>query len=84
MFSQTQINLLNVSFNLLEDVQNCSSVFGSIILGMFEIEGENYVELKKCLNELLNMLANIDKIKIGYKTYGIEFYLGSDYKMLRL
>ena len=31
--SRTNIHLLNVTFNLLDDVENCSSVFGSMILG---------------------------------------------------
>ena len=51
---------------------------------MFEIKSESYVELKSCLNELLELLSNVDKIEINAKTYDIDFYLGSDYKMLRL
>ena len=33
--SRTNTNLLNVTFNLLDDAENCSSVFGSIILGNY-------------------------------------------------
>ena len=33
--TRTDIKLLNVTFNLLDDVENCSSVFGSIILGNY-------------------------------------------------
>ena len=51
---------------------------------MFEIKSENYGDLKNCLNELLELLSNVDKIEINAKTYDIDFFLGSDYKMLRI
>ena len=51
---------------------------------MFEIKSENYDDLQICLKEILEMLANVDKVEICGKMFGIEYYLGSDYKMLRL
>ena len=51
---------------------------------MFEIINENYEELKKSINELLELLEKINYIIIGEKTFEIEFYLAADYKMLRL
>ena len=49
-----------------------------------KLKVENYDQLKRTLNELVVMLSKLDKIKIGDKSFKIEFYLGSDYKMLRL
>ena len=51
---------------------------------MFEIKKENYEELSKSLKEILDLLERIDNIQIGDKTFNIKFYIGADYKMLRL
>ena len=50
---------------------------------MFEIQ-ENYEEIKFALNDLLNLIKKMNnKIEIDGTDYKLEFYLGSDYKMLR-
>ncbi len=51
---------------------------------MFEIKKEDYEELEKSLKEILDLLEKIDHIKIGEKTFKIVYYIGADYKMLRL
>ena len=51
---------------------------------MFEIKNENYEEVSGSLKDTLDLLEKINNIQIGDKTYNILFYLGADYKMLRL
>ncbi len=51
---------------------------------MFEIQKENYDELKICLKELIEKVSNVDNITIDDKNFKIEFYLAADYKMLRI
>ena len=53
-------------------------------LGMFEIRNEEYDEVAMSLKESLSILESLENIKINEKTYNIEFYIGADYKMLRL
>ena len=51
---------------------------------MYEIYGENDNELRGSLKELTVQLGKIKSIQLNEKDYEIEFFLASDYKMLRL
>ena len=51
---------------------------------MYEIKTENDEVLKRSLKELIEKLEKVNTIQIENKLFNIEFYLGSDYKMLRL
>ena len=82
--STNNLILLNVSFNLIDDVKFSMNINGTYILGSFEIEKEEYKQLKECLNDLLRLLETIENIKIGEKLFKISFYLGCDYKMIRI
>jgi len=82
--SSKHLILLNVSFNLMDDDEFCKSVNGTFILGSFEINKEDYDNVKKSLNELLHPLENVKSIKIKGEIYQISFYLGCDYKMIRI
>ena len=51
---------------------------------MFEIQNEEYDEVKIALKDVLVLLCTSKEIEIGTKSYNIDFHLGADYKMLRL
>ena len=54
------------------------------MLGSFEIQKEDYIEVKQSLNEILILLENLKSIEISDINYKICFYLGCDYKMSRI
>jgi len=82
--TSSQINLLNFSFNLIDDYEKTMSIDGTYMLGSFEVVKENYEQVKECLRELLILLEKIKYIEIADKTYKIDFYLCCDYKMNRI
>ena len=59
---------------------------------MFEIKSENYEEIKESLSNILELINKVKSIdlykkqtdKIGLETHKIEYFLGGDYKALRL
>jgi hypothetical protein len=84
LISSSQVQLLNVSFNHMDDTEIGSSIEGTYLLGSFEIAKEDYDEVKKSLKELLILLEDVKYIQIADKNYQIIFYLGCDYKMSRI
>jgi hypothetical protein len=82
--SKKNIALLNVSFNLMDDIDNSSNVNGTYILGSFEIQKEDYVNVKEGTKELFQMLENLKKNKIRGSIFQITYFLGCDYKMIRI
>jgi hypothetical protein len=82
--SKKNVILLNVSFNLMDDHESSSNVNGTFILGSFEIEKEDYDNVKKSLSELLLLLEPLSQINIKGRFYQIIFFLGCDYKMIRI
>jgi hypothetical protein len=82
--TSSNILLLNISFNLIDDEDNAMSVNGTYLLGCFEIQKEEYDQVKQALKEVLKELENIKFIEIADNQYGIDFYLGCDYKMNRI
>ena len=76
--------MLNISFNLIDDVKTAMNVNGTYLLGSFEIVKEDYENVKEALKELLFLLENIKAIEIAENNYKIDFYLGCDYKMIRI
>lgn len=82
--TSSNIILLNISFNLIDDVKTAMNVNGTYLLGSFEIVKEDYENVKEALKELLFLLENIKAIEIAENNYKIDFYLGCDYKMIRI
>lgn len=82
--TSSHIQLLNLSFNLIDDIEKASSVEGTYMLGSFEIVKEDYNEVKQSFEEILILLENIKFIEISDIHYKINFYLGCDYKMCRI
>ena len=82
--TSSNILLLNISFNLIDDKKNAMSINGTYLLGSFEIVKEDYDQIKSALIEILKKLENIKFIEIADNNYKIDFYLGCDYKMNRI
>jgi hypothetical protein len=82
--TSSQINLLNFSFNLIDDIEKAMSINGTYMLGSFEVVKEDYGQVKESLRELLILLEKIKFIEIADITYKIDFYLCCDYKMNRI
>jgi hypothetical protein len=82
--TSSNILLLNLSFNLIDDEENAMSINGTYLLGSFEIKKEEYEQCKAALGDLLNKLENIKFIEIADNSYKIDFFLGCDYKMNRI
>ena len=82
--TSSNLLLLNISFNLIDDVKHTMNINGTYILGSFEINKENYEQVKDSLNEILFHLENLNFIEIADVNYKIKFYLGCDYKMNRI
>ena len=55
---------------------------------MFKIKDENYEEVREALNELLRSIEQTNLIEVEHDDfivlYKLNYYIGSDYKMLRL
>ncbi len=58
--------------------------YSNLQKGQFEIESENYENLKNSLKELLDQIKMTNSIEIDEITYKLDYYIGADYKMLRL
>ena len=55
-----------------------------IFQGQFQIEDEDYYNVKDALVDILLMIENIKSVEIDGINYNLDFYFGADYKMLRL
>ena len=82
--TSTNLIKLNVSFNLIDDVELCMNINGTYLLGSFEIAKEDYEEVKQSLNEFLILLKKISFIEICEINYKIDFFMGCDYKAIRI
>ena len=51
---------------------------------MYEIKKENYDELQACFENLLDLLRNFNRTRIDREIYAIAYFLGGDYKILRV
>jgi hypothetical protein len=80
--SKTGIKLLNVSFCLMDDVEIAKSVDGVHLLGTFEIDSEDYLNVKNCINDIWQKVGQIVNITIGPFTYLINRILTADLKFL--
>ena len=78
------ITIFNFVFTCLNESNRCESASGHYTLGIFEINKENYEELRECLTELAEQIKNLDHVQIENKKYKIKKYLAGDLKFLAL
>ena len=73
--------LFNFSFCLM-DFAKCTTASGSYSLGIFEVEKENYNQLKECLKEVVENLRPFQYLDIVGERFIVEWFLGGDLKFL--
>lgn len=78
------VKQLNFTFTLLNDNENCMSVNGNFILGMFRINKECYETLNGSLTELMQMLIPINQITLDGRKFDIVHFNGGDMKNVNL
>ena len=49
---------------------------------MFQVQQENYDQIKGCLNQLLNDIKNINTVNINGEIFNIKKSIGGDLKFL--
>ena len=79
--SSTQIKILNLTFTII-NAADCKSAFSHFILGMFEIQRENYEETFASLEEVFKEISLIDQVLVNNQYYAIEKFVCSDMKLL--
>lgn len=80
------ITILNFVFTLIHDREKPKSVHGNYLLGVFEIEKENYINVKRSLEDLLFELKEVQQngIIVNKIKHDIKFILGGDLKFLSI
>lgn len=81
---------MNFTFTVTNEGAKAKTASGNYTLGIFDVESENYSELKNCLTNLLEDINNIQSIKItneeteAKKTYKLKYSFVSDMKFAGL
>ena len=71
---------LNVSFSILNDIKRSSTASGTYLLGIFEVENDDYNEIKAAIEPISRELQEIKSIQIHDDEYLIEQVLVNDMK----
>ena len=86
----------NFGFSIINDPKNCKGVNGHSMIGIFEIDHENYDMLSRSLKDVIDQINEIRPLQEGDYTspnrslningvdYQTIFYLGGDLKFLAL
>jgi hypothetical protein len=69
-----------ITFSILNEVPICNSASGTYLLGIFDVDSENYENLIEPFNILKKDLENLRSIKVKGKEKPIEFYFCGDLK----
>lgn len=78
------LKLLNITFTIINIEETAKSSKGHYLIGLYELSKENYenLEFGECFTKLNEEIENLSNIIINGKTVLIEFFMGSDWKML--
>ena len=79
--TKTRFKIINLTFTIVNQYNN-NSVFAHYLLGMYQIDIENYDSTKSALEEVFVEIGQIDKLTIKNETYTIEKYLSGDMKVV--
>lgn len=77
-----KLKLFTFAFTCINDTANCKIANGNYVLGLFEINQENYKELCICLKEIFDEIEALDEIEVANKKYKIKKFLGGDWKFM--
>ena len=80
--TNTHRTILNVTFTILNENKRATTSRGNYILGLFEIESENYDEVNTALREILEPLKTLTTIQEGSSVFNVKKSLGGDLKCL--
>ena len=67
--TNTHRTILNVTFTILNENKRATTSRGNYILGLFEIESENYDEVNTALREILEPLKTLTTIQVGSSVF---------------
>jgi hypothetical protein len=80
--SDTQ--LLNFSFSILNEGKKACTAFGTYCIGLFEINGESYKELQLIVPEIWRKIKAVTEFNYNGNQYRIKYCCCSDHKMQAL
>jgi hypothetical protein len=82
------LNAVNVSFSIINDVEKCKTADGNYTLGIYEYEadaaenGHNSADLRIVLADLTREIETIDEMTVRNKNVKVLFYIGGNWKQL--
>ncbi len=79
-----RIKLINFTFSIIDEGLKARTSKGHYTLGIFEIEKENYENVKKSLDSLLKQIEVLNELEIDGTTYSLRYYLGGDWKFMAI
>ena len=79
--SKTNRKLFNFAFSIVND-ENCNSAEGTYILGLFELDKENYLQTLERLAPLFVQIKEVTEIKYKNITYKLKPFMFGDLKYL--
>jgi hypothetical protein len=80
-----KLKMLNVTFTIPNDKDNCLSASGNYSLGMFCIKQEKYSVIQRCVKKIFKQIEDTkDKIKIRENVHRLKFTLSGDWKILAI
>ena len=71
---------LNVSFSIVNDITKSSTASGTYLLGTFEVENDDYNEIKAAIEPIAKELRELKYIHINDEEYVIQQLLVNDMK----
>ena len=76
-----RLKLVNVTYTILNEEEAAMSEKGNNVQAILKTT-ENYDNLKESLSDLTEEMSKLNKVKIGDKSFSIEYFLGVDCKFL--
>ena len=79
--SKSNRKVFNFAFSIVND-ENCNSAEGTYVLGLFELNKENYLQTLERLAPLFDQIKEISEIKHKNVTYKLKPFMFGDLKYL--
>ena len=76
-----RLKLENVTYTILNEKDAAMNDKGNYVLAIIKTT-ENYDNLKESLADLIKEMSNLKEITVKNQKYGIEYFLGGDWKFL--
>jgi hypothetical protein len=69
-------------FSILNEGKKSVTASGTYLIGLKKVNNECYDELQPWLSPILNLVTEFKNFESNSMRYSLEYYFGSDYKML--